>query len=77
MEGQKVSVEELKILLEFYKIAANGSKKPLNRGKQRNDESDEPASSSNSVRDALEHKPMLRAIERIVLSNFNEQPKHN
>lgn len=77
MGEARLSVEEQNILLEFYKIAANGSKKPLNRGKQRNDEQEETGSSSNSVRDALEHKPFMRAIERVILSNYNETLKHN
>lgn len=72
-----MSVEELKILLEYYKVAAAGSTKPLQRGKDRNERSPEESSSpgGNSVQDAIEHKPFLRAIERIVLRIFGETLK--
>jgi hypothetical protein len=64
--------KRLKYLYKIYKAATNGSIKPVQRGKNRNDEPEDHGGAANTVRDALEHKPFLRELEKLILGIFNE-----
>lgn len=70
MEGQRMNVEVLQVLCDFYKCALEGSVRPDSK----------PNSTGNNteriVRDAKENKPFIRAIERLVMAEFGVDLKN-